>query len=347
MALTCRVTGAVLMVLFAGSVLWPRPGISKNVIQPGASQPIKIKSESILFDRDKPRKTRFGKLEWLGTLRLTSPSPNFGGYSGLVLDKTGTRLLAISDKGLWLGARLTYRAGKMEKLSEGKVGILRGIDNNPLSRKFIADAESMVMEQPGSVTGTAYVSFERKHRIAVYPVTKNGFGTPRRHLALPSSARSVDQNKGIEGITILRAGPLKGALLAFTEEYLDDQGDHVGWLIGGPKPGMVTFKRRGGFAITDLASLPDGDVIVLERRFRVSEGVKMRLRRIRAKDIKAGAKLDGDVLLKTDDLREIDNMEALAVHRDGQGRNILTILSDNNFNTRFQRTLLMQFAIVE
>jgi hypothetical protein len=205
----------------------------------------------------------------------------------------------------------------------------------------------MVMKQPGSVTGTAYISFERKHRIAVYPVTKNGFGTPRRHLALPASARSVDQNKGIEGITILRAGPLKGTLLAFTEEYLDDQGDHVGWLIGGPKPGMVTFKRRGGFAITDLASLPDGDVIVLERRFRFSEGVKMRLRRIRAKDIKAGAKLDGDVLLKTDDLREIDNMEALTVHRDGQGRNILTLLSDNNFNTRFQRTLLMQFAIVE
>ena len=93
--------------------------------------------------------------------------------------------------------------------------------------------------------------------------------------------------------------------------------------------------------------LPGGDVIVLERRFRYSEGVKMRLRRIRAKDIKAGAKLDGDVLLKTDDLREIDNMEALAVHRDGRGRNILTILSDNNFNTRFQRTLLMQFASVE
>ena len=347
MALARRIAGAVLTVLFAGSVAWPCPGISKDVIQPGASQPIKIKSESILFDRDKPRKTRFGKLEWLGTLRLTSPSPNFGGYSGLVLDKTGTRLLAVSDKGLWLGATITYRAGKMEKLTGGKVGILHGIDKKPLSRKFIADAESMVMEQPGSVTGTAYVSFERKHRIAVYPVTKNGFGTPRRHLALPARVKSVDPNKGIEGITILRAGPLKGALLAFTEEYLDDQGDHVGWLIGGPKPGMVTFKRRGGFAITDLASLPDGDVIVLERRFRFSDGVKMRLRRIKLEDIKAGEKLDGDVLLKTDDLREIDNMEALAVHRDGQGRNILTILSDNNFNTRFQRTLLMQFAIVE
>ena len=205
MALPRRVARAMLTALFAGAVAWPRPGISKDVIQPGANQPIKIKSESILFDRDKPRKTRFGKLEWLGTLMLNSPSPYFGGYSGLVLDKTGTRLLAISDKGLWLGARLTYRAGKMEKLSESKVGILRGIDNNPLSRKFIADAESMVMEQPGCVTGTAYVSFERKHRIAVYPVTKNGFGTPRRHLALPARAKSVDPNKGIEGIAAAHA----------------------------------------------------------------------------------------------------------------------------------------------
>jgi hypothetical protein len=127
MALAHRVAGAVLTALFAGAVLWPRPGISKDVKQPGASQPIKIKSESILFDRDKPRKTRFGKLQWLGTLRLTSSSPVFGGYSGLVLDKTGTRLLAISDEGMWLGARIVYRAGKMEKLSEGKVGILHGM----------------------------------------------------------------------------------------------------------------------------------------------------------------------------------------------------------------------------
>jgi hypothetical protein len=64
-------------------------------------------------------------------------------------------------------------------------------------------------------------------------------------------------------------------------------------------------------------------------------------------DIKAGATLDGEVLLEADNLLEIDNMEGLTVHRDARGRSILTLISDNNFNRIFQRTLLMQFAIVE
>lgn len=309
--------------------------------------PISIKSDVILFDRDKPRKTQFGKLEWLGSLRLASPSPFFGGYSGLALDKTGTQLLAVSDRGVWLSGKISYRAGRMEKVVDAQVGRLRGLDNTPFKGKVFADAESLAIKQQGSVTGTAYVSFERKHRISVYKVSEKGFGSAKRHLNLPARAKSIPPNKGLEGIAILRAGSLKGTLLAFTEEYLDEKKNHIGWLIGGPNPGIVTFKRRGGFAITDLASLPGGDVVVLERRFRYSDGVKMRLRRIKLRDIRAGAKLDGEVLLKTDDLREIDNMEALAVHTDKQGRTILTIMSDDNFNKTFQRTLLMQFAIVE
>ena len=43
---------------------------------------------------------------------------------------------------------------------------------------------------------------------------------------------------------------------------------------------------------------------------------------------------------------EIDNMEALGVHRDGAGRTILTVMSDDNFNP-LQRTLLLQFALTE
>ena len=145
----------------------------------------------------------------------------------------------------------------------------------------------------------------------------------------------------------MRAGPLKGALLSFTEEYTDAQGNHIGWLIGGPDPGMVTLKRRDGFSITDMASLPGGDIVVLERRFRFSDGVKMRLRRVALSDIRAGASLDGEVLLEADNLREIDNMEGLSVHRDAQGRTILTLISDNNFRPALQRTLLMQFALIQ
>jgi len=94
-------------------------------------------------------------------------------------------------------------------------------------------------------------------------------------------------------------------------------------------------------ALMHLAALPDGSLIVLERRFRWSEGVKMRLRLIRA----AGA-FDGEVLLEADSGYEIDNMEGLAVHQGARGETVLTLISDDNFNSLLQRTLLLQFTLL-
>jgi hypothetical protein len=104
------------------------------------------------------------------------------------------------------------------------------------------------------------------------------------------------------------------------------------------------LKQIGGFDITDAAPLPDGGVALLERRFRFSEGVKMRIRRIAASEIKRGAVIQGEVLLEADDRLNIDNMEAIAAHRTAAGETVLTLMSDDNFNP-FQRTLIMQFVL--
>lgn len=342
-----RAACAGLAVLFGSLLL----GVSSIPVDSAKKRsnpkPVVIEAAQISFERDKPIGTRFGQLEWLASLRLTSPSKKFGGYSGLAIDKTGTKLLAVSDIGTWLSARLVYRNGRMEKLTNARIGKIKGLGGKLLKGKFASDSESIAMVTPGAVAGKAYISFERRHRIAVHRVTADGIGPAIRHMKLPGQVRSAKGNSGIEGITVMRAGPAKGSVLAFTEEYLAENGDHLGWLIGGPRPGRVTLKRYNGFAITDLANLGNGDVVVLERKFRFTEGVKTRLRRIKASQIRAGAELDGKVLLESDDVREIDNMEGLAVHQDEGGRDILTIISDNNFNQRFQRTLLMQFRLVE
>jgi hypothetical protein len=83
---------------------------------------------------------------------------------------------------------------------------------------------------------------------------------------------------------------------------------------------------------------------VLERRFRYSEGIKMRIRRIAAKDLKPRALISGEVLLEATDALNIDNMEGIAAHRSASGETILTLVSDDNFSA-LQRTLLMQFAL--
>lgn len=334
----------VIAAVSACALLWPAPSTAKK--HHGAA-PVAIQSQSITLDRDRPEQTRFDKLEWLGTLRLSAAPETFGGFSGLAIDGNGKAFLAINDTGHWLRAEIGYAGGKPDKILKARMGKLSGPGGRALKGKTERDAEGLAMETAGKLTGTAYISFERKHRIAVHQTTKNGVGPAKRHLSLPARARSTKRNSGLEAITKLRNGPSKGALLAFTEDYLDKDGDHVGWLLGSGAPGELTLKRRGGFSVTDMTSLDNGDVIVLERRFRFSEGVKMRLRRIRGADIRPGARLDGDVLFKADQMFEIDNMEGIASHKDAAGRTILTLISDDNFNRTFQRTLLMQFAVVE
>ena len=84
-------------------------------------------------------------------------------------------------------------------------------------------------------------------------------------------------------------------MIAFAERSLDANGHHRGWIWakarGTPRP--VALTNVGGFDITDAVAMRNGDLIVLERRFRWSEGVKMRIRRIKAKSVKAGAVLEG------------------------------------------------------
>ena len=59
--------------------------------------------------------------------------------------------------------------------------------------------------------GTAYVSFERDHRIERYPFTRDSFGPPNGALPLPPESKRMDANHGIEALTPIRARRLKGA----------------------------------------------------------------------------------------------------------------------------------------
>ena len=115
------------------------------------------------------------------------------------------------------------------------------------------------------------------------------------------------------------------------------------WSKGEVRP--LSIKSRDEYAVTDAASLPDGSLLLLERRFRVLDGVRMRIRRVLADQIKPGAVLDGEVLIEADLSQQIDNMEGLGVHQGANGETVLTILSDDNFNTLLQRTILLQFTL--
>ncbi len=329
----------VAAVVVIGPALADKPAdvLTRAITTPVSAIPID-------FDRDQPQRKDFGKLVFRGGLNLFAKSHQFGGYSGLAIDPTGTTLLAISDAGTWMRARLVYDGRSLKALQDVTLGPILGHDGKPLTNDNERDSEGIALASGDTRSGQAYVSFERDHRVLLYPFTPKRFGPPDRAVRLPKEAHAMSANQGIEAIALIRAGPLKGTLVAFSERLRDKNGNLKGWMIGGPSPRPITLRRLEGFDITDAAGLPDGGIVVLERRFRYSEGVKMRIRRITPAELKRGALIEGEVLLEATDVLNIDNMEAIAAFRSASGETILTLMSDDNFSP-LQRTLIMQFAM--
>ena len=298
----------------------------------------------ITFDRDDASKTKFGKLTFRGGLNIFARSVHFGGYSAIALDRSGTTLLALSDAGSWMRATLAYDGRRLRGLSDVTLGPILDQDGKPVRTESRQDAEGIALLAGDTQNGTALVSFERDHRIMRYPFTPERFGPPDGVIPLAKAGRAMGANQGLEALAVIRSGRMKGTVVAFSERLKDRDGNLIGWLIGGPAPAALTVRRLGGFDITGAAGLPDGGLLLLERRFRYSEGVKMRVRRINASDLRRGRLITGDVLIEASDILNIDNMEGIAVHRAPDGETVLTLVSDDNFSG-FQRSLIMQFTL--
>jgi hypothetical protein len=299
------------------------------------------------FRSSAPEETRFGGLGFRGGLVLTSPSQHFGGWSGLAVDADGKRLLAVSDVGAWLSAGVDYDAdGAPAALVRARIGPLRALQGRLLRDKAEQDAEALALVEGSTERGQLLIGFERKHRIGRFPIRDGEVQAPVEYLKLPAQARHMPENQGFEAVTMLQAGPFKGAVIAFAERYTRGSGYHTGWIWAAGQPQRIELRDIDGFNITDAAALPDGGLLVLERYFRWTEGVKMRLRHLGPAEVRPGARLDGRILLQADSSYEIDNMEGLAVHRGARGETVVSMISDDNFNRFLQRTVFLQFTLL-
>ncbi len=320
----------------------PPAGAVKPVLERPIGTPFEV--IPIDFDREQPERKEFGKLLFRGGLNLFAKSPHFGGYSGLIVDGSGTRLLAVSDAGTWMRARLDYDGRWLKGMGNVTLGPILGKSGRPLRSTTERDAEGLALVTGNTLNGLALVSLEREHRIERYPFSTRRFGPPRGGVKLPKEALAMEANLSLEAVALIRTGPLKGTVVAFAERLKDAKGNLKGWMSGGPSPGAIAVRRLKGFDITDAAGLPGGGLVLLERRFRYSEGVKMRIRRLNPSELKRGRPIEGEVLLEATDRLNVDNMEAIAVHRSRAGATVLTLMSDDNFNP-LQRSLIMQFAL--
>lgn len=306
---------------------------------PAPARPLEVRASPIYLNPDNSSQTSIGRLRYVTGLHLRSEDQEFGGLSGHTLLPDGKTWLAISDEGKWLSGSLDDdAAGTVTGISEVTLDDLLGTDGMPLLRtrnKRFVDAEAIRLTDNGDIL----VSFEGEHRILRYAAA-TGLGGAAQLLTPPKVIRTAPRNGGMEAIAALS----KDRILALTEDMWDQQGRLVGWLVAGQRWQPLRLRANGLFRPTDMAALPNGDVLLLERRFTLAGGPAARISFLKAKSIAADAVLNSITLAELSLPLSVDNFEALAVRPDGAGGWHLFLLSDDNFNP-LQRTLLLQFQL--
>jgi hypothetical protein len=315
---------------------------SRDAEPPPAPSAVEIKAQPIQwFDHREPERRRFGMLDFNGGLVLTSAFPEFGGLSSINVAPDGANFIAATDRSWWLRGRIVYSGTRPTGITAAEMAPMLGPDGRTLASRRWFDTEAMARDG-----GTVYVGIERVHRIVRFDFGKDGLLARARPIEVPAAFRSFPSNGSVEALAFVpRGGPLGGTLIAIAERGRDRAGDHLAFLIGGPRPGGFTIKRKNDYDVSDATILPGGDMVVLERKFGWTTGLYIRMRRISIAELRPGALVDGPVLLEADLGQQIDNMEGISVHRSG-GATVLTLISDNNFSG-LQRTLLLQFSLAE
>ncbi|MET0604971.1 MAG: esterase-like activity of phytase family protein [Beijerinckiaceae bacterium] len=293
------------------------------------------------FKVDDSALTRFGECQFRGGLELSSRHEAFGGLSGIAMNADGGGFLAITDVGNWFRAKIVYDKDRPTALGECVLAPMLSSEGAPLKRTRWYDTESLCLDR-----GVAYVSIERVHDVMRFDWGKDGFKARGRIVPTTPGLKSLPANRGCEAIGVAPTGsPIAGALVAISERSGDGSQPTRGFIFTGAQRGEFSVALKEEFDITDLAFLPGGDILLLERFYRPFRGVALRIRRVDGKSLWPGAILDGATVLEADLACQIDNMEALGVHVTRGGEIVLTMLSDDNFSI-MQRTLLLQFTLL-
>jgi hypothetical protein len=304
-------------------------------LHPAAADPVELHVRPVPLDTRAPEQTRVGRLEYLAGFDLIGLDRRWGGFSSMILTLGGDALLAVSDFGSWLQLELHHDAdGRLTGVGAAEMGFLPGPDGKALDGKGSADAEGLTVGPDGGLL----VSFEREHRVWLYDGAEPPFAAPPVSFPAPKAIVALPENSGIESLVTLAGAKL----LALAEGDEDGDGDIPGWLWQEHHWYPLAWTRLRPFRPTDAAMLPDGDLIVLERRFSLAGGPGARLSVVEAGEVVPGAHLFGTPIAELKLPHSVDNFEGIAARPGPGGDALIYLLSDDN-RSELQRTLLLQF----
>lgn len=295
--------------------------------------PAIILFKPVALDSHDPARTKLGALTFLGGWSLDSPNRGFGGISAMHVNERA--VVALSDA----GALIRFPLPKGTSDVRGRIDPLP-VGVAPPVAKRDRDTESMVL-----YGGHAWIGFEWRGAIRRYVGGSAAWRGEAHHA--PGAMRKWPNNSGAEGIVRLNDGRFlvfsEGAMRKDgTSEVLEFSGDPA---VPGTAARSLGYRVPPGYRLTDAALLPDGRLLLLNRRFSLFEGVAAKLVVAPPPRPGAAAIIAGDEIADLASPVTVDNMEALSVTREA-GRTIVWIASDDNFSP-LQRTLLLKFALDE
>ena len=323
--------------LFAGTVCL----LAASTVVPlqADDETLPVKSRLITNFKIGSDQTRFGGFEFVGGLELSSSHSMLGAMSGIRLSGDRHSFLGVMDTGYWYAGRFERGAnGELTGVSDFSISPLLDENGQPSNQKWKVDAEGIALRGD-----EVLVSFERRNRVDVYPAKAPGGSKPLRSLPLQIPAGELRNNQGPEAVMVApETSPLAGDAVMVSERSLNAAGDIYAAILTGPMKGVFFVKRHAPYDVTDGDFLPNGDLLLLERRFSIAGGIGMRIRRIDGSRLGPGNLVDGPILLEADFGNQIDNMEALDVTTDEDGQIFVTLVSDDNHSI-LQRNLVLEF----
>lgn len=270
-----------------------------------------------------------GPLHLTGAWHLTSPHQQFGGYSALVRPIPG-RLLAISDAGYTLDFPEPGLPGAVKFSS---------LFPKPGWHKSDRDTESA---QWDPASRRLWVAAEGSNMVLRFDANL----TMQTHVA-PPAMHLWPSNTGPEAMARLNDG--RFVVLCECRSRWHDRSAYPALLFAGDPTehaGPQRFFVTGpwDYRPTDMATLPDGRVLVLQRRliwpFPMRFGARLAL--LDPREIRPGAVVPLTDLGEFPAQLPMDNYEGLALEPLGGSRYAAWVISDDNAAV-LQRTLLLAF----
>lgn len=305
---------------------------------PRAAEPdprVPFAVEPVMLFPKAPAQRQLGELTFVRGYRLVSDDTAFGGFSSLATD--GHRFTLLSDGGQ--GIRFTL--GTDGRLTGQSAFVLPDGPGTGWEKRD-RDSESMAVDP---ATGQVWTGFETSNQIWRYAP---GFTRAEAHGAPPAMA-DWPENRGPESMMRLRDGRFVVI------------GESEGW-PGQPGRGGVVFAgdptkdpRRGfrfsylppeDFHPTDIAELPDGRWIAVNRRVSLSAGFTASVTIIDPRGLRSGSVVRGREIARFAAPAQHDNFEGIAVVRVGSATHIWIVADDNQLRP-WQQSLLLEFRLDE